>query len=344
MAAPDTPSNGRIVVIGASAGGVEALRHLVALLPGGFGLPIFVVLHVPPTNSFLPQILQRAGTLPARHAQDGDPIEAGKIVIAPPDFHLLIGEREVHLSHGPRENGHRPAVDPLFRTAVASHGSDVVGVVLSGSQDDGAIGLANVKLGRGITVAQEPAEALYPAMPQSAIDAAQPDHVLPLRKIAGLLMSLDDHSAPDPQQSRREANSMHADPTELPPEAVTQENRAQGEVTPFTCPECGGTLWEIKDSEVVKLRCRVGHSYTEDSYGYEKEVSLEAALWTSVTALVEKADFSRRLARRLRAAGHEISAERYEREAENSLRQSELVRQAVLSLKPAPPLEEAEAS
>lgn len=344
MESATSAADGRVVVIGASAGGVEALAQLVSYLPPDLRLPIFVVLHVPPTTSFLPQILDRAGRLPAEHAREGDAIEPGRILVAPPDNHLLLGRHEIHLNRGPRENGHRPAVDPLFRSAVAQHGDRVVGVVLSGSLDDGAVGLSGVKREGGITVVQDPEEAVYPAMPRSAIDATQPDHVLPIREIARLLVSLDGRGAPDPAQSKAEEVTMHADPTQLPPEAVTQANRTSGEVTPYTCPECGGTLWQIQEGDVIKLRCRVGHSYTEESYSHEKAVSLEAALWTACTALVEKADFSRRLAKRLRSHGHELSAERYEREAANAEEQSELVRRAVLQYEAPVATEEAQAS
>ena len=344
MAATDPSANGRIVVVRASAGGVEALGQLVAALPPDFSLPIFVVLHVPPTTSFLPEILGRAGKLPAAHARDGEPIAGGRIYIAPPDCHLILGRDTIHLNRGPRENGHRPAVDPLFRSAVSKHGRAVVGIVLSGSQDDGAIGLNGVKHAGGVTIVQDPEEAIYPAMPRSAIDATDPDHVLPLVEIARLLGSLDGEPTPDPAQFTREEIAMNADPTQLRPEAVTQANRARGEVTPYTCPECGGTLWQIQESGVVKLRCRVGHSYTEDSYSHEKHVALEAALWTACTALVEKADFSQRLAERLRTQGHELSAERYEREAANAKQQSERVREAVLGLEAPAAVEEAQAS
>jgi two-component system, chemotaxis family, protein-glutamate methylesterase/glutaminase len=335
----------RVVVIGASAGGVEALGRLASLLPQDFTLPILVVLHVPPTASFLPQILARKGPLPAVHAHDGEPISPGQFTIAPPDFHLLVSDSAVVLNRGPRENGHRPAIDPLFRSAAAQYGVGTIGVILSGSLDDGAIGLANIKRAGGVTIVQDPEEALYPAMPASAIAAAQPDHVLRLEELAALLVQLDRGPAPEEAQSKEQEILMEADPTQMEPEAVTEANRSLGEVTPFTCPECGGTLWELKEGDVVKLRCRVGHSYTEDAYRYEKSVSLEAALWTACTALVEKADFSRRLASRLRDAGHDISAERYQREAENAHRQSELVREAVLHFEiPVPADEEAQAS
>lgn len=344
MAESATARPSRIVVVGASAGGVEALGRLVSYLPESFSLPLLVVLHVPPTTSFLPQILQRAGRLVAGHARDGEPLRTGAIAVAPPDFHLLLADGVLHLNRGPRENGHRPAIDPLFRTAASSYGESVVGVVLSGSLDDGAVGLATIKREGGVTIVQDPEEAVYPAMPLSAIDAAQPDHVLPIDGIAKLLVSLDGGPEPDQAESQQEDPPMDADPTQLPPEAVTQANRSQGEVTPFTCPECGGTLWELREGDVLKFRCRVGHSYTADAYSHEKAVSLEAALWTAVTALVEKADFSRRLAERFRASGHEISAGRYEREAANAQQQSELVRQAVMRLEPPAAVEEAQAS
>lgn len=345
MGKPDHAGRARVVVVGASAGGVEALGRLASLLPEDFDLPILVVLHVPPTVSFLPEILSRRGALPAVHARDGDPIVAGQFTIAPPDAHLLVGRSHVVVNRGPRENGYRPAVDPLFRSAAAQYGPGVIGVVLSGALDDGAIGLARIKQAGGVAIVQEPSDALHPAMPMSAIEAARPDHVVPLDELAELLAELDRAPAENEAQSSREENRMDADPTQMEPQAVTEANRSYGEVTPYTCPECNGTLWEIEEHGVAKLRCRVGHSYTEDAYRYEKAVSLEAALWTAVTALVEKADFSRRLASRLRSGGHDISAERYEREGENAHRQSELVREAVLAFElPVPTDEEAHAS
>jgi two-component system, chemotaxis family, protein-glutamate methylesterase/glutaminase len=334
----------RVVVVGASAGGVEALGQLAAALPRDFSLAILVVLHVPPTASFLPQILSRRGPLPAEHARNGDAVAPGAFTIAPPDCHMLVTDSRVVLNRGPRENGHRPAIDPLFRSAAAQYGPDAVGVILSGSLDDGAIGLASIKQAGGVTIVQDPREALHPAMPTAAIEAAEPDHVVSIRELAALLATLDSGPAPEEAQSTRKEVAMDADPTQLDPEAVTEANRTLGEVTPFTCPECGGTLWEIPEAEVVKLRCRVGHSYTQDAYRHEKSVSLEAALWTAVTALVEKADFSRRLAKRLRDAGQEISAERYEREARNAHEQGELVRQAVLRFEVPVGDEEAQAS
>jgi two-component system, chemotaxis family, protein-glutamate methylesterase/glutaminase len=336
-----------IVVIGASAGGVEAMTRLVRALPPDFAAAVYVVLHVPPTGSALPQILGRAGALAAAHARDGDPIVGGVIFVAPPDLHLLLDPDGARLIRGPRENGHRPAIDPLFRSAAHNHGPRVIGVVLSGSLDDGAAGLATIKQAGGMTIVQDPAEAVYPTMPASAISVAHPDHILPVAGIAELLRRVTGPRGPDPAQwaehgSRSEGNTMESDPTARTPEAVTEENRQCGRITSFTCPECSGTLWELQDGDLVKLRCRVGHAFTEEAYSHEQALAIEAALWTAMTALIEKADFARRLESRFERSGHEISARRYADLARNSREQAELVHQALMNLRSAPMEEDEE--
>jgi two-component system, chemotaxis family, protein-glutamate methylesterase/glutaminase len=198
-----TGRRSRIVVIGASAGGVEALGRLVAGLPVGYRVPVFVVLHVPPTTSYLPEILSRAGPLPAVHASDGDPVLPGRIVIAPPDRHLLLRHGVVQVSSGPREHGHRPAIDVLFRSAADAYGPGVAAVVLSGSLSDGANGVVAVHGSGGLVIVQDPEEAVYSAMPTNAIGATPPDEILPISAIAELLATLDSAPEPDPAQSSR---------------------------------------------------------------------------------------------------------------------------------------------
>ena len=183
-------SNDLVVVVGASAGGIEALQRFVHALPPDLPLTLLIVLHVPTSGSSLPQILNRAGAYPAAHAEDGEQIEAGRIMIAPPDHHLVVEGRVVRLRQTQREDGYRPAIDALFRSAAEALGSNVVGVILSGALSDGAEGLAAIKRNGGLTVVQDPDEARYGSMPQAAIRAAQPHHVLPVAEIAELLAGL----------------------------------------------------------------------------------------------------------------------------------------------------------
>jgi two-component system chemotaxis response regulator CheB len=288
---------------------------------------MFVVLHVPPTTSMLPAILTWAGALPAEHARDGVEFEAGRIYVAPPDYHLLLGERTMHLERGPRENGHRPAIDALFRSAAANHGERVTGVILSGTLDDGVAGLAGVKRLGGAAVVQDPTEALYPTMPKGAIAAGAADHVLPVAAIPSLLVELA-----TTELAVEWARSSAVDLTQLDPETITAENRANGELTDLTCPECKGPIWELREGEIVKLRCRVGHTFSEDSFSREQALALDGALWTALTALVEKAAFSRRLSERFRSGGHIESARRYEDQSRNALEQADRVRAAIRNL------------
>lgn len=177
-----------VVAVGASAGGVEALRALVAELPPDFPAAILVVLHIPrDAPSALPAILTRSGQLPARQAVDGEPVRPGRIYVATNDRHLLLLDGRLRLSRGPAENNHRPAVDPLFRSVARAAGRRAVGVVLSGSRDDGAAGLASIAAAGGVAVVQKPSDALHPGMPEAALAAVAPDHSLPAAELGGLL-------------------------------------------------------------------------------------------------------------------------------------------------------------
>src|SRR3954453_12976053 len=224
-----------IVVMGASAGGVETLAELAAGLPAEFPAAIFVVLHLLPTgNSVLPEILDRAGPLPATSAESGDEIERGRIYVAPPDRHLLLASGGIRLTHGPRENGHRPAVDPLFRSAARAYRERVIAVVLSGSLDDGTAGLRLVKRMGGATVAQDPEDALYPSMPASAVTNGAADLVAPVRDIPALLCDLVDTPIEPAERAAPHAGDL--EPAE--PDRSDDEPTA-GDLTGLPCPEFG---------------------------------------------------------------------------------------------------------
>jgi two-component system chemotaxis response regulator CheB len=295
-----------IVVIGASAGGVEALRELVSGLPADFPATIFVVVHIPTDSpSMLPRILERSGRLPATHATDGDPIVPGRIYVGPPNTHLLLKRGAAWVIYGPKENGHRPAIDPLFRTAARAYGQRVIAVVLSGNLNDGSHGLRLVKERGGTVVVQDPDDALYPGMPSAAIEHVEVDHVFPIAAIGDLLTRLtretiaEDAAVPQSDEVESERPGKRAT------EGEAVNARLGGEPSVYTCAECHGNLWEIREGTHSRYRCRVGHSYTEDSLIHEKGESLEAALWTALEALEEQASLTQRMAERARQFGNE---------------------------------------
>jgi len=317
-----------VVVVGASAGGVEALVELVRGLPPDFAGCLLVVLHVPPTGaSALPRILERVGDLPARHARSGDALERGTIVVAPPDHHLVVYDDAVTLSRGPTENGHRPAVDVLFRTAAAVLGSRVVGVVLSGTLDDGAAGLVAVKLRGGHVLVQDPEEALHGGMPRSAIAATDVDEVLPVRMISARLAELVREEAPGgPPLS--EVMEMEARMANLDPAAVG----ATGDIgvpSAWGCPDCNGTLFEIKEGGITRFRCRVGHAWSASGLVAQQASSVETALWVALRALEEKAELTDELGRQATNRGHRLTAEQFERQSQEARRSAAMVRDLI---------------
>lgn len=329
-----------IIVVGASAGGVELLVKLVSALPANLPAAVFVVLHIPAQNpSILPKILNRAinkqqadVALQAVHPDDGDRIELGKIYIAPPDQHLLVKNGYIRLARGPRENNHRPAVDPLFRTAARAYGQRVVALILSGSLDDGTAGLLAVKQCGGVAVVQHPEDALYPGMPRSAIENVQVDYILPAAEIAALLVELADQPI-EPTGVEVMSSDRHidieADMAELEPAAVQQMERP-GKPSVFGCPDCGGVLWELQDEDVVRFRCRTGHAYSVGALLAQQTEAQEEALWNALRALEEKATLSERLAKRAGDRQQHISARRFSEQAQAARQRAELVRQLLL--------------
>jgi two-component system, chemotaxis family, protein-glutamate methylesterase/glutaminase len=293
-----------LVVVGASAGGIEALRELARSLPADFPAAIFVVVHIPTDSpSMLPHILTRSGRLPAEHPKDGEPIRPGHIYVAPPNHHLLVKPGAAWVIYGPKENGYRPAIDPLFRTAARSYRNRVIAVVLSGNLNDGSHGLSVVKELGGVTIVQDPDDALYPGMPSAAIEMVDVDHVFPITAIADLLVRLTREQIPEVSHVPRpdEVESEHPGKRAMEGEAVNAF--LGGEPSVYTCPECHGNLWEIRDGKLSRYRCRVGHSFTEDSLIVEKGESLEAALWMALDALEEQASLTQRMAKRARELG-----------------------------------------
>jgi two-component system chemotaxis response regulator CheB len=324
-----------LVVIGASAGGVGALRAIVSQLPPRFPAAVLVVLHTGPYPSRLAQVLDAVGPNPARMAADGDRAKPGLILTAPADHHLLIRDGAVQLTRGAREHHTRPAIDPLFRSAALWGGPRVIGVLLSGRNDDGTAGLQAIKWCGGLAVVQDPDDAEEPVMPRSAVDHVRVDHCVPLARIAPLLVELAATRAPsDPE----------------PPDALVREHRVSlgsddpvgdldsvGRTTPLTCPDCGGALFELDGVKPQRWRCHTGHAFTLRSLEQAQLEATDFALWAAMRSLNERIQLLRRIAEVDRQAQDDEHADRSEAEADRLAAHVQALRRLVDRAQDAPP-------
>jgi two-component system, chemotaxis family, protein-glutamate methylesterase/glutaminase len=320
-----------LIVIGASAGGVEALQRLVTDFPAELPASVLVVLHLMTSGtSVLDSILARAGTLPVTQARDGERLQRGHIYVAPPGLHMLLRGPTIHLSAGPRENGHRPAIDPLFRSAARAYGARSIGVVLTGNLDDGTDGLRLIKERGGATVVQDPDDAAYGDMPQNAIDHVEPDRIVPLADMGRTLWELlDSPLNPTPSDGVEDPDRQQIDLVEVelgrePPE---------GDASLLTCPDCGGVLIERDEGRVIRFACRVGHAYSPESLVEQQGAALESALWHAMRTLEERADLLRRIGRRAQRRGARETEERLERRAARAAGQADEIRNTILRLR-----------
>jgi two-component system chemotaxis response regulator CheB len=311
------------IVVGASAGGLDALQVLVRDLPQSLPAAVFVVMHVG-IRSHLTEILNKAGTLPVVSADTGMTIRQGQVYVAPPGRHLLIHDGHTLLRRGPRENMSRPAIDPLFRTAAASRGGRVIGVVLSGGLNDGTAGLRAIKRCGGLAVVQDPADAAVPSMPNSAIRYVDVDHVVPVGCMADLLDGL----ARSPAGATPEIPlDIRLEATIAAQELATMELEEKlGELSPFTCPECNGTLWEINDGSMLRYRCHVGHAFTADSVLAARAVELDRMLEGLLRSHQERAALVRRVADHERKLQNDSLAKLFDQRAAEYEYDAEVVR------------------
>jgi two-component system chemotaxis response regulator CheB len=314
-----------IIVLGASAGGVEALRTVVAGLPPDLDAAVLVVLHIPTySGSALPHILSRAGCLPARHPVSGESVTAGTIYVAPPDHHLLLDSGKAMLTRGPTENGHRPAIDVLFRSAARTAGRRVIGAVLSGVLDDGTAGLAAIAGQGGTTLVQDPEDAIYRAMPANALRHVAVDHVATAAELGPLLARLtaedydgDAHQHPIPALLRMEADHATMD------ESAMSDGTRLGTLS---CPECNGALFEMRDGPLTRYRCRVGHTWSAESLFGQQSQQLEGALWMALRVLEEKAALARMLRDRAASRDHDMTAHRFHVQEAEATQAASLIR------------------
>jgi len=307
----------RCIVIGASAGGFEVLKQLVSQLPADLAVPVFVVLHIPAYEpSLLPELLDHFGALPALHPEDGAPIQAGVIYVAPPDHHLLIDDGRVAVKKGPKENGFRPSIDALFRSAAYSYGPGAIGVVLSGALNDGASGLWSVKRLGGIAIVQDPYEARYPSMPRSALEYIEADYKVRSADIATLLAQLAS-AEPDQEVSmgddtgrdlKRMAKEVQiAAGVNLPEKTVLE----MGPLTQFTCPQCRGTLVRITEGKLSRFRCHTGHGFTEDALLEDLMEKIGDLIWQADRGFQEASMLLEHIGEHMQNAGETARSETF---------------------------------
>jgi two-component system chemotaxis response regulator CheB len=329
-----------IVVIGASAGGLQALQQILSTMPRDVEAALLVVLHTADHSvSMLPHILERRSNMPVSHPHDGDRIRRGRVYIAPPGFHMIVEEGFLRVLQGPRENLHRPAIDPLFRSAAAAYGRRVIGVILTGMLDDGTAGLMVVSARGGEAIVQDPQSASFPSMPRSALNQVPNAHVLPLEQIAAFLLQLigeelPSEAEPASRSSLEQASLGAAKETriaELNMDEVSSEARL-GYPSPFACPDCGGVLWEIEQNGFLRFRCRAGHAFTAQHLGMEQRQAVETALWEALRALEESASLYRRMAGRARTSHHELPTRVYQERASNTESNAKILRDFLLQV------------
>jgi two-component system chemotaxis response regulator CheB len=321
-------ANRDIVAIGASAGGVDALQLLASGIARGFPASIFIVLHLPSEfDSNLDSILSGAGPLPASFAVDGEPWGNGRIYIGRAGRHLLLDEGRIHLGFGPAENRVRPSIDPLFRSAALCCSGRTIGVVLTGTQADGASGLRALKGAGGITIVQDPADAEFSEMPRSALNLTNADHVVTLKAMPALLERLvrlpAQENAPVPDGLKREVEIARTGRS-----SVSVVDRL-GQRSVWTCPDCHGVLWEISDGDQRRYRCHTGHAYTPEMLSLALDESLGRALGSALRALQERVSLARKLGDAARSRDRPRSAQDWVRKAEEYAREVEVIEDAM---------------
>lgn len=291
-------------------GGLEALKTIVPGLPEDLPAAIFVVLHTSEDSpGVLPDLLNRISNVPVSYAVHKMAIRPGRIYIARPGQHLSLRKDTMELSAGPKENRHRPAIDVLFRSAAANYGERVIGIILSGNLDDGSAGLRDVRLHGGIGIVQDPDGAAASSMPMNAIEAAQPEFVLPLEKIADKVVSLVQDGNLKSKTSKNNGGTLR---------------RTQAT---YSCPECHGSLEEVVEGGMVRFRCRVGHKYSAESLLEDQAEAVEKALWAAIRSLEEHSEISGRLAGKWSERNHFRISEQFLNRAEASRQHARILRQ-----------------
>lgn len=323
-----------IIVIGASAGGFDAMKRLVADLPSDLNAAVFIVWHMSPdVRGILPDVLNRQRSLHASNAIDKEEIKTSRIYVAPPDRHLVVEKGRVRVTQGPKENRFRPAVDPLFRSAAYAYGSRVIGVVLSGALDDGTAGLWAIKEHGGLAVVQDPEDAEVPSMPQSAIREVAVDYKVPVAEMGSLLTRLC--TAPEKNTTIMNTEEKELVKTEI--EIALQDVEVKegvmlfGKLAPYSCPECHGVLTELMENNRTRYRCHTGHAYSTDSLLATITERIEENLWNAVRSIKESMILLNHMGGHLAESNQPQQAAMYFNKAKEAESRESLVRKAILN-------------
>ncbi|MCA1371746.1 chemotaxis protein CheB [Bradyrhizobium sp. BRP14] len=319
-----------VIAIGGSMGAVSALQHLLRELPSDFDATVFVVVHVGAHgNDLLADILNYHVEIAVKTAVDGEQVQRGCVYVAPADHHLLVLDNKIRLGRGPRENLSRPAVDPLFRSVGLSYGPKAVGVVLTGMLNDGAAGLADLKRCGGVTVVQNPLDAVAPDMPMGALEASEVDYRAPLADLASLLLKLTGDApgptVPIPPDIRLEVDIALGRP--VTPGAID----AIADTVPLSCPACGGVLSEIRNRPPLRFRCQVGHAYTSEALATETEGAVDEAMRVALRIIEERVTLCEKMADDAWRSGLDAAARANKRRADEIRAHAETLRGAILA-------------
>lgn len=305
-----------MVVIGASAGGLDALAEMVENLQEGLDMAYCIVLHLSRKGigDFVVHRLNQVTNMHCSLATHGAPIVVDNIYVARPNQHLLVKDNHFILGGGPEENRFRPSIDVLFRSAAVAYSSHAIGIILSGMLDDGTSGMWAIKRSGGTCVVQDPNEAEYPDMPLSVINNMEVDHVATLEEIGPLLTKV--------------IKGKRGRKTAVPKDVIIESGIAErtavsiedveklGDASVFACPDCGGNLWTVKDDAVKRYRCHIGHAYSERDLVIKQAETASTTLWVAVRMMEERKHLLKKMEVDYSRKGHKsLSTDQLEKQA-----------------------------
>ena len=325
------PFTQRILVMGASTGGFEAFKKIIGGLPPDFSLPIFIVWHMSPdVRGILPQVLSTVNTIPAAHVFNNEEIKPGRIYIAPPDHHMLLEDNRILVTHGPKENRFRPAIDPLFRSAAYAFGTRVIGIILSGALDDGTAGMWSIKHYGGTTIVQDPMEAEVPSMPANAMREVEIDHCVSISELPQLLVRLSKEPINNKALVMKEEQTKKEIQIAAGETAMEKGILEFGELSPYTCPECHGVLSRLRNDNIIRYRCHTGHAYSADTLMAAITEKIEDSLYSAIRGMDESIILLNHLGDHYAEANQPKLAALYFKKANEAQEKSDLVRKATI--------------